>query len=514
MTNFPKPLNAIADTSSQVVSVRIFPTFIDISGQSPETEARLLDAFTWADPKAFHKKRAHLRKHPDPAKYKWCWMCRWEGTECLYQDGCLPIGFHERLRELLSEWSEQYEECDDRPARPASQYDWHYEKELRPYQREIVDAMKDTRHGVIDAATGGGKTVCAAAYVCEMGLPTILVVPTKVVFKQFMDEFQKCTNIPVGQIAAQQNGGVIDGPVQIAIVNSLLDDGQAKCQHLRDKDILIADEFHTSASASWQAVVKACSAYYRFGFSATPFRATDLECNMLTGIAGDVIASISTEELQGDGWLCPSDIRMFPVAVRYDRNRQDDNGDWQETTYSDRYRQGIVENWERNTAIAEIGNHCKDMGEKVLVIVAWTDHADILLPLLPEDTIYLSGKDTQKRTRDKLERFKSQDGGVLLGSPVVDVGMDVPAVSVCVMAAGGSYEGRQRQRLGRGLRPSPGKDNVLVLDFLDDDRGTSGRPMFYQHSKARIKAYQSVGQAVTEYANIETAMQRELTLFG
>jgi superfamily II DNA or RNA helicase len=499
------------------VTLQINPTNIKVIGSDPTVEAKLLDAFTWEDPKAKYMMKRHRMKHPDPARFKWCHLCRTEGRVTLYRNHYLPIGFRPRLEGLLQEWGVSYQVNDCRTAKTERQYQWSHDFDLRPYQQDIIDRMLAQGSGVIESPTGSGKTVLAAVAVCELGLPTVLVVPTKVIFQQFMETFQKHTDIPIGQIAS---GKYEEAPVQICICKSLLDADNMPHTALMDKQVLICDEVHQSASKQWEAVVNACPAYHRFGFSATPFRATDLECAILNGIAGNIIATVTTTDLQDEGYLCQTDIKMIPVAVSYDRSIYDETipeGQkepigWRETTFAERYRQGIVENLFRNDMIAELVQHHYQAGDKVLVIISWTDHAAELLPMLPKDTIFLSGKDTAKKTKDKVTEYKERQGGVLLGSPVVDVGLDVPACDVVVMAGGGSYEGRQRQRLGRGLRPSPGKDYVTIYDFQDDDRDTGGRPMFWQHSKARVKAYKEVGQAVSTVESVAAALSKELTL--
>jgi len=479
--------------------VEVHNTHLLLRNLDPIAEEYVRAAFTWEDPKAAYMLRRHREKvHPKPMK--WCYVCRDQGSKCLYQNHTLPIGFLPNLLALFDEYQVAYQVGDFRPPAPSRQHDWHYDRTLRPYQQDALEALLSNQYGVVEAATGAGKTAMAAALVCELGVPTLIVTPTKVVFQQFWSEFKDHTDCQLAQVASGQRD---NGPVSISIAKSLLDeDGKPRLEHLMDKQLLILDEFHQSAAESWQKIVEACPAYYRFGFSATPFRATDLECNLLRGMAGNVIAKIGTEELQDQGFLCPTDIRVVTTKVAYDRRYQDEDGEWKEICFADRYRQGIVENLGRNLDIVVIVQFHYEQGEKVLVIVSWTDHADILLPYLPPDTIYLSGKDTPKKTEAKVAEYNGRSGGVLLGSPVVDVGFDAPAVDVVVMAGGGAYSGRQRQRLGRGLRPSPGKDVVIVYDFEDDDRGTGGRPTFYQHSQARLQAYRDVGQT-TRYFSLK-----------
>lgn len=56
----------------------------------------------------------------------------------------------------------------------------------------------------------------------------------------------------------------------------------------------------------------------------------------------------------------------------------------------------------------------------------------------------------------------------LIGTTILDVGVDVPAVGMIVLAGGGKAEVALRQRIGRGLRAKKSGPNVaLIVDFDD-----------------------------------------------
>jgi superfamily II DNA or RNA helicase len=58
---------------------------------------------------------------------------------------------------------------------------------------------------------------------------------------------------------------------------------------------------------------------------------------------------------------------------------------------------------------------------------------------------------------------------VLIGSTILDVGVDVPAVGMVILAGGGKAEVANRQRIGRGLREKKNEmPNVaFIVDFAD-----------------------------------------------
>jgi superfamily II DNA or RNA helicase len=56
----------------------------------------------------------------------------------------------------------------------------------------------------------------------------------------------------------------------------------------------------------------------------------------------------------------------------------------------------------------------------------------------------------------------------LIGTTILDVGVDVPAVGMIILAGGGKAEVGHRQRIGRGLRfKKTGANVAFIVDFAD-----------------------------------------------
>jgi len=56
-----------------------------------------------------------------------------------------------------------------------------------------------------------------------------------------------------------------------------------------------------------------------------------------------------------------------------------------------------------------------------------------------------------------IERFRAGDAPVLVSSQVLDEGFDVPDAEIAIVVGGTASERRHVQRIGRVLRPRPGK---------------------------------------------------------
>ena len=58
---------------------------------------------------------------------------------------------------------------------------------------------------------------------------------------------------------------------------------------------------------------------------------------------------------------------------------------------------------------------------------------------------------------EMIEKFRSGECSVLVSAQVLDEGFDVPDAEVAIIVGGTSSQRRQAQRIGRVLRPRPGK---------------------------------------------------------
>ena len=65
-----------------------------------------------------------------------------------------------------------------------------------------------------------------------------------------------------------------------------------------------------------------------------------------------------------------------------------------------------------------------------------------------------------------LERFATGELGAITSSKVLDEGIDVPAATVAVLVGASGGTRRKAQRVGRVLRPFPGKSSALVYEIL------------------------------------------------
>lgn len=365
---------------------------------------------------------------------------------------------------------------------------------LREYQKTSVVKCLLNKRGVVNIATGGGKTEVIAALLKILGLPALVVTTGIKSMYQIHSRLEKY-GLEAGMFWGEEQD--LSKSIVVGVSDSLSKHARRKTgplgkfvEHCR---ILILDECHHLPTKEWTTIAEATNADFRYGFSASPYTNQDdftFNDYLLTGLTGELIVKVPAWVLVQEGYLATPLVSM--VNVRYPGLNQASNN-W---TYV--YRQGIVRNTYRNKIAASIAEQLKEQGFKVLVLVVQIEHGVKILELLNDPDVKFSygggavarwskGKvhhdkeDTDVTLKDLLDMKQ----GIFVGSTVFDEAIDVPDVSALIVLSGTKRYRRAVQRIGRALRPKPGTNEVLVFDFYDNIHW-----ILKNHSRARIKVYE------------------------
>jgi hypothetical protein len=94
-------------------------------------------------------------------------------------------------------------------------------------------------------------------------------------------------------------------------------------------------------------------------------------------------------------------------------------------------------------------------GLPVLTLVQRKNHGATLCAMmeaLRAAGVFMQGENDQDEREARAESARGGKIDVVIGSTIVDVGVDVPAIGLVQLAGGGKAEVALRQRIGRGLR--------------------------------------------------------------
>ena len=102
----------------------------------------------------------------------------------------------------------------------------------------------------------------------------------------------------------------------------------------------------------------------------------------------------------------------------------------------------------------------------------------------------LTSRSTKRRRAEVLASMGAGGLDVLAATSLADEGLDVASLDAVVLAAPSGNPARVQQRIGRALRPAPGK-TARILDFVDGDVWAKAA------AKKRRKLYNDLGWSVT-----------------
>ena len=336
------------------------------------------------------------------------------------------------------------------------------------YQPDTVRRL--IKHGMMIAqvATGGGKSIISRTAVKAILRPSIFLTTRQVLMHQMKEGFEEA-GFEVGVMGDGEwspKRGVNVATIQ-TIASRLNDPVQSDRVRklLQIMELAILEEAHESSSSSYFDVMNALpNAHYRLALTATPFMRSQAEDNMrLMAVSGQVGIKISEKMLIDRGVLAKPIFKYIRAPMPEELLR---SSSWQKA-----YDLGIVKNTARNDIIVSEVCRAVDYGLPGMVLVQRKNHGAKLKEMFQRRGLrcdFIYGAHDQARRQRALNKLKSGELHVLIGSTILDVGVDVPAVGIVVLAGGGKAEIALRQRIGRGLRAKKSGPNVcMVLDFED-----------------------------------------------
>lgn len=381
------------------------------------------------------------------------------------------------------------------------------EFESRDYQVDIIDKIvgidggKGIDRGIIKCATGGGKCPIACGIIAGIGVtPTIFYVPSIDLLKQTKDEiirFVRHNGIPVEvgmvgggkkelkditvmtiQTAVRALGGlyVKYDDEDISKDETDIDDIKEDIKDLiKSCRLMISDECQHWSAETCQIISDASvSAQYKYAMSATPHRDKGDDI-LIDGCFGRSIANINASFLIKKGYLVKPTIYFAKIS---------NMRGFKKASYPNVYRQAIVENEFRNNKIVQMATRFRDSERKILILVKQIAHGKLLESLIPE-SIFLYGSTSKKKRQKHLDLMRENKPRITIASVIFDEGINCRPLDTLILAGSGKSPTRALQRIGRILRPYEGKENAIVVDFMDTCK------YMQAHSKKRASIYKT-----------------------
>lgn len=327
---------------------------------------------------------------------------------------------------------------------------------MRAWQQRTVPLIRQAireghRRIVIQSPTGAGKTLLAAhlfAGSIAKGKRPLFTVPDITLVDQTLKSFERVGIHDVGVIQAAHERTDHEAQVQIASVASLIR------RSLPDVDLIVVDEAHVQYKAindllagdTWKDKVV-------IGLSATPWsKGMGLHWTKL-------IVGATIKELIAEGILCP--FQGFGPDEEADlSNVHIKAGEYVDSESSEAMQDArivgdVVKQWQKHGSQDRTFMFCVDR-----------NHARAQQAKFEEAGIrfgYIDGTMSLDERKPVFAQFRSREIAGIASVGCLSRGVDED-VRCIIDAKPKNSEMAFVQEIGRGLRPAPGKQYLLILD--------------------------------------------------
>lgn len=335
--------------------------------------------------------------------------------------------------------------------------------ELRPYQKEAKEAVFENwdngmKKTLLVLPTGCGKTIVFAKITEEcvrQGDRVLILAHRGELLDQAADKIAKATGLGCATEKAEQTciGSwfrIVVGSVQSMMREKRLD------RFPEDFfGTIIIDEAHHCVSDSYQRVLNHFPCAKILGVTATPDRG-DMK-NL-----GNVFESLAYEytlpRAIKEGYLSP--IKAITIPLKVDLSGVGvQSGDFKLGdlgTALDPYLREIAE---------EMKKYCMD--KKTVVFLPLVKTSQKFRDILNENGFCAAEVNGESQDRAEiLQDFEAGRYNVLCNSMLLTEGWDCPSVDCIAVLRPTKVRSLYCQMVGRGTRLAPGKDHLLLLDFL------------------------------------------------
>lgn len=335
--------------------------------------------------------------------------------------------------------------------------------ELRPYQQEAKEATfqkwnEGQKRLLLVLPTGTGKTIVFAAVTEEcvrMGSRILILVHRVELLEQAADKIMKTTGLGCAMEKAEQTCRGQYYRVVVGSVQTLMREKRLKTFPEDYFDTIVVDEAHHCITDSYQKILQYFSGANVLGVTATPDRGDMRDL-------GEYFQAIAYEYTMPkairEGYLCP--IKALTIPLKIDIGTVSmQAGDFKAgelSTALDPYLGQIA---------SEMGKYCWD--KKTVVFLPLVKTSQKFRDILNENGFRAAEVNGNSQDRaEVLQDFEAGRYNVICNSMLLTEGWDCPSVDCIVVLRPTKIRSLYCQMVGRGTRLFPGKDHLLLLDFL------------------------------------------------
>jgi superfamily II DNA or RNA helicase len=359
---------------------------------------------------------------------------------------------------------------------------------LRGYQLEAVENWCIEKRGSIVLPTGAGKTIIGLKIIEIVNSPTLIIVPTLDLIKQWTKVLSQNFDIEIGNI-----GGGTKNIQPITV--STYDSAYIYAPSIGNKFMLLVfDEVHHLPAPSYRLIAETFVAPFRLGLSATIEREDHLEEDF-PYLIGKSTFKITAKELAKDNYLAKYAIERKQTfmsaeeSLKYKENmtiyhtclrkiglKMNSHNAFKRlimiSSNNTMARRALVA---RNKALdiafnskSKLDEIRKILGEnKNIKTIIFTQHNKLVYEISNDFLIpFITYKSSKEEREDVLTGFKEGRYKAIVTSKVLDEGIDVPDAQVGILVSGTGSSREFVQRLGRLLRPKNDNSQARLIEIV------------------------------------------------
>lgn len=347
-------------------------------------------------------------------------------------------------------------------------------------ERFIANLRKILERGeeraLLISATGTGKTYASAFAMRELGFKRVLFLVHRVTLaKQAKNSFEKVFDKKVTMGLVGAGSYEYEKDYVFATVETLNRDIHLFQYQPNDFDCIILDEAHHSSNNIYTKVIHYFKPKLFLGMTATPDKREDNQegKNIYEIFHYQIAHEIRLQQAMEDNLLCPFHyFGISEIISLDDRTLQAaklTEEEFNQLTSDERVRH-----------IIEQSEYYGYSGERVkgLIFCSRVKECEELsrkFNACGYRTVALSGKDSEEKRQEAFERLAMEETDAtqemqpldyIFSRDILNEGVDIVEVNQVIMLRPTQSPIVFIQQLGRGLRKAPGKEYVVILDFI------------------------------------------------
>ena len=330
---------------------------------------------------------------------------------------------------------------------------------LRGYQEKLIDdtrqALRKFRSVLLTAPTGAGKTAITVFMMGEAanrGKRAWFLVHQNELLSQTSKALWK-QKLEHGVVASGRALSKL--PVQVCSVQTLVN----RLHLLAPPDLIIIDECHRSAAATYQKIIAHYPNALVVGLTATPQRT---DGKGLSAMYDEIVYGPSIRQLIDAGFLCSYDVYAPPVELDLSQVKNQ-MGDYKK----DQLEVAV----DRPSITGDAVAHYKKIayGKRCVVMCVSIKHAEHVRDQYLAagiSAVSIEGGMTKKEREKAIKDLESLDAMVICNVRLLIEGVDIPGIEVVQWLRPTQSLIVFMQGNGRGLRPCEGKEKLIILDHV------------------------------------------------